>query len=71
MLAAQSFGEIVVHTPARDVALALPCTFSTFDYRDAVRAAAASSGDRLRSRPRRSGPTGDTVQTDRGEMPRR
>ena len=29
----QTFGELVIHTPAHDRPLDLPWTFSTFDYR--------------------------------------
>ena len=49
----QTFRELVVHTPSRSFRWRLPWTFSTFDYRHAVRAA-ARPGRRLASRRRRS-----------------
>ena len=49
----QTFGDLVIHRPTRSYRWRLPWTFSTFDYRHAVRAA-ARPGRRFRSRPRRS-----------------
>ena len=48
----QTFGALVVHTPDDTARWPLPWTFSTFDYRHAVRAAvgAARAGDRVRDR---------------------
>ena len=67
----QTFGELVVHTPARTYRWRLPWTFSTFDYRAPVRAA-GRAGRLRRSRPRRSNGAhaASTVHTDRGDLTR-
>ena len=49
----------------------LPFTFSTFDYRDAVRAAARRSGDARRSRPRRSTARAGSTRPHRPRRPAR
>ena len=65
----QTFGELVLHTPARTFRWPLPWTFSTFDYPRAVRAAArAGAGRRSSRRPRSTGAAGDVVHTDRGDL---
>ena len=60
----QTFGELVIHTPHGTSRYTLPWTFSTFDYRDAVRPARrhrASSS----SRPRRSMAASERRRADR------
>ena len=59
----------MIHTPHATVRYDLPWTFSTFDYRDPVRAAGRAGAGRSSSRrPRSNGRTGHTVHTDRGEI---
>jgi flavin-dependent dehydrogenase len=66
----QSFDELIVHTPRRTSRWQLPWSFSTFDYRElcALMWGHADDGElefetaTVRSR------SGNTVQTDRGEL---
>jgi menaquinone-9 beta-reductase len=63
----QTFGDLVVHTPARDFRWRLPFTFSTFDYRELC-ALLRAQGDAAFETAKIDGRTGDTVHTDRGDL---
>ena len=52
----QTFGELVIHTPHTTVRYDLPWTFSTFDYRTAVRAARRAGIVHVRDRQGRGPP---------------
>ena len=55
----QTFDTLVVHTPAHDGRLPPPWTFSTFDYRGALRAALGPVRRRVRDREGRGSAPGD------------
>jgi len=63
----QTFAELVVHTPHTTVRYELPWTFSTFDYRTMC-GLLAERGHFEFQTAKVDGRTGDTVQTDRGEV---
>ncbi len=63
----QTFGELVVHTPYATARYRLPWTFSTFDYRTLCDLLAGMGRFQFETATV-SGRTGDTVQTDRGEL---
>jgi digeranylgeranylglycerophospholipid reductase len=63
----QTFDELVVNTPHRTVRFDLPWTFSTFDYRTLC-GLLASQGTFEFETAKVDGRTGQTVQTDRGEI---
>jgi flavin-dependent dehydrogenase len=63
----QTFDTLVVHTPHADVDFVLPWTFSTFDYRELCgllwdQAEAEFETAKVEGR------TGNTIQTDRGDL---
>jgi flavin-dependent dehydrogenase len=65
----QTFGSVLVHTPA--VARArwpLPWTFSTFDYRQLCALLAEQGGEAEFETAKVSGRTGAVVHTDRGDV---
>jgi flavin-dependent dehydrogenase len=66
----QSFDEIVVHTPFRSSRWHLPWTFSTFDYRElcALLRAQSDTPEIEFETATVTGRSGNTVQTDRGEL---
>jgi flavin-dependent dehydrogenase len=64
----QTFGELVVHTPALSRRWKLPFTFSTFDYRELCRLLWAQAGPATFETAKVEGRTGDTVHTDRGDL---
>jgi flavin-dependent dehydrogenase len=63
----QTFGELVCHTPYRTFRLALPFTFSTFDYRELC-AALFEQGEAEFETATVRGRHGYVVETDRGEL---
>jgi menaquinone-9 beta-reductase len=63
----QTFGSLLVHTPARDFRWRLPFTFSTFDYRTLC-AVLRAQGDAEFETAKVDGRTGFTVHTDRGDL---
>jgi flavin-dependent dehydrogenase len=63
----QTFGSLLVHTPARDLRWRLPFTFSTFDYRTLC-ALLREQGDARFETAKVDGRTGFTVHTDRGDL---
>jgi menaquinone-9 beta-reductase len=63
----QTFGDLVIHTPARTFRWELPFTFSTFDYPTLCRLLQAQ-GDAEFETAKVDGRTGDTVHTDRGDL---
>jgi menaquinone-9 beta-reductase len=63
----QTFGSLVVHTPARTFRWQLPFTFSTFDYRTLCGLLRAG-GDADFETAKVNGRTGFTVHTDRGDL---
>jgi flavin-dependent dehydrogenase len=69
----QTFGDLVVHRPARTYRWALPWTFSTFDYRELC-ALLAQQGDftfetaKVDGITRGVGGADHTVHTDRGDL---
>jgi flavin-dependent dehydrogenase len=63
----QTFGDLVVHTPSRDLRWRLPFTFSTFDYRTLCRLLHAQS-DAAFETAKVDGRTAFTVHTDRGDL---
>jgi menaquinone-9 beta-reductase len=63
----QTFDELVIHTPHNTVRLALPWTFSTFDYRTLC-GLLAEQGDFDFETAKVEGRTAAGVQTDRGEL---
>jgi flavin-dependent dehydrogenase len=64
---AQTFGELVIHTPHTTVRYDLPFTFSTFDYRTLCQLL-AEQGSFSFETAKVSGRSGPVVQTDRGEI---
>src|SRR3954453_16715992 len=63
----QTFGDLLVHPPSRDLRWRLPFTFSTFDYRTLCRLLRAQ-GDAAFETAKVDGRTGHTVHTDRGDL---
>jgi menaquinone-9 beta-reductase len=63
----QTFGDMLIHTPARDFRWHLPFTFSTFDYRQLC-ALLRAQGDAEFETAKVDGRTGTTVHTDRGDL---
>jgi menaquinone-9 beta-reductase len=63
----QTFGELVIHTPAATVSYQLPWTFSTFDYRTLCELLAEQGSFDFETATVQ-GRTGGAVQTDRGEL---
>src|SRR5919199_4320219 len=63
----QTFGELVIHTPARSFRWRLPFTFSTFDYRELC-ALLFAQADAEFETAKVDGRTGFTVHTDRGDL---
>jgi menaquinone-9 beta-reductase len=63
----QTFGELVIHTPHTNVRFRLPWTFSTFDYRKLC-ALLADQGAFTFETATVTGRSGQTVQTDRGQI---
>jgi adhesin HecA-like repeat protein len=64
---AQTFGELVIHTPHTTVRYDLPWTFSTFDYRTLCGVLAAQ-GEFDFETAKIDNRSGHTVVTDRGEI---
>jgi flavin-dependent dehydrogenase len=64
----QTFGSLLVHTPARTARWPLPWTFSTFDYRTLCAALWEQSGDASFETAKVDGRTGNVVHTDRGDV---
>jgi flavin-dependent dehydrogenase len=64
---AQTFPELVIHTPYTTVRYDLPWTFSTFDYR-LLCALLAAQGKFEFETAKVEGRDGNTVHTDRGEI---
>jgi flavin-dependent dehydrogenase len=64
----QTFGELVIHTPHTTARYELPWTFSTFDYRKLCELLAEQGGGFAFETAKVEGRTGDSVQTDRGEI---
>ena len=65
--ARQEFDTLVVHTPHGTSRYRLPFTFSTFDYRELCRILWEQSDAQFET-AKVEGRTGDTVQTDRGDL---
>jgi hypothetical protein len=63
----QTFGRLVVHTPFGTSVLALPWTFSTFDY-PALCELLWTQCDAEFETAKVNGRTGDVVHTDRGDL---
>jgi flavin-dependent dehydrogenase len=63
----QTFGSLLIHTPARDFRWRLPFTFSTFDY-PALCALLRAQGDADFETAKVDGRTGSVVHTDRGDL---
>ena len=63
----QTFGHLVVHTPARTLRWKLPWTFSTFDYPELC-AALYAQCDASFETAKVEGRSGHTVHTDRGDL---
>jgi flavin-dependent dehydrogenase len=63
----QTFGRLVVHTPYGTSVLALPWTFSTFDYPELCRLLWEQS-DAAFETAKVNGRSGDVVHTDRGDL---
>jgi menaquinone-9 beta-reductase len=63
----QTFGDLLIHTPSRDLRWHLPWTFSTFDYRTLCGLLQAQ-GDAEFETAKVDGRTGTTVHTDRGDL---
>jgi menaquinone-9 beta-reductase len=64
----QTFGSLLVHTPATSARWPLPWTFSTFDYRTLCRLLWEQSGDAAFETAKVDGRTGSVVHTDRGDV---
>jgi flavin-dependent dehydrogenase len=64
----QTFGSLLVHTPARTARWPLPWTFSTFDYRTLCRLLWEQAGDARFETAKVDGRTGSVVHTDRGDV---
>src|ERR1041384_2448069 len=63
----QTFGSLLVHTPARTARWPLPWTFSTFDYRTLC-ALLWEQADASFETAKVDGRTGAVVHTDRGDL---
>jgi flavin-dependent dehydrogenase len=63
----QTFGDLVIHTPHIATRMALPWTFSTFDYRTLC-ALLFEQSDATFETATIEGRTGTTVHTDRGDL---
>src|SRR5919112_2312058 len=63
----QTFGDLLVHTPSRELRWRLPFTFSTFEYRTLCRLL-REQGDAEFETAKVDGRTGFTVHTDRGDL---
>jgi flavin-dependent dehydrogenase len=63
----QTFAELVIHTPHATARYALPWSFSTFDYR-MLCCLLADQGEFEFETAKVEGRTGDTVNTDRGDI---
>src|SRR3954469_18558478 len=63
----QTFGSLLVHTPARTARWPLPWTFSTFDYRTLCTALWEQSSADFET-AKVDGRTGNVVHTDRGDV---
>jgi menaquinone-9 beta-reductase len=63
----QTFGDLVIHTPHVTTRMALPWSFSTFDYRTLC-ASLFEQGDAGFETATVAGRTGTTVHTDRGDL---
>jgi flavin-dependent dehydrogenase len=63
----QTFGDLVIHTPHITTRMALPWTFSTFDYRTLC-ALLFEQTDAAFETAKVEGRTGTTVHTDRGDL---
>jgi flavin-dependent dehydrogenase len=63
----QTFGELVVHTPHVTARMALPFTFSTFDYPQLCAGLFAQSDAEFET-AKVEGRTGTVVHTDRGDL---
>ncbi len=63
----QTFGDLVVHTPHASVRMHLPWTFSTFDYPELC-ALLWEQCEAEFETATVAGRTGDTVETDRGDL---
>jgi menaquinone-9 beta-reductase len=63
----QTFGDLVIHTPHIATRMALPWTFSTFDYRTLC-ALLFEQSDASFATAKVEGRTGTTVHTDRGNL---
>ena len=64
----QTFGSLLVHTPATSARWPLPWTFSTFDYRTLCRLLWEQGGDAAFETAKVDGRTGNVVHTDRGDV---
>jgi len=63
----QTFGELVIHSPHATATYQLPWTFTTFDYRTLCMLLAQQGTFEFET-AKVDGRTGDTVQTDRGDV---
>lgn len=63
----QTFGRLVIHTPLGSVRLALPWTFSTFDYRELCDLLWQGCDAEFETATVK-GRTGNVVHTDRGDL---
>jgi flavin-dependent dehydrogenase len=63
----QTFDELVIHNPHATLRYDLPWTFSTFDYRTLCGALAAQGSFQFET-AKVDGRSGDTVNTDRGDI---
>src|SRR3954463_3623777 len=64
----QTFGSLVVHTPALTRRWPLPFTFSTFDYPELCRLLGDQCGEAVFEHAKVEGRTGRVVHTDRGDL---
>jgi flavin-dependent dehydrogenase len=64
----QTFGSLLVHTPARTARWPLPWTFSTFDYRTLCTLLWEQCGGAAFETAKVDGRTGNVVHTDRGDV---
>src|SRR5512132_1087276 len=64
----QTFGELVLHTPARTFRWRLPWTFSTFDYPQLCGLLRAQAPGVVFETATVDGRSGDVVHTDRGDL---
>src|ERR1044072_6179515 len=65
----QTFGSLLVHTPARTTRWSLPWTFSTFDYRTLCGLLWEQSGDAVFETAKGDGRTGSRVHADPRRTP--